>query len=662
MLNNFINQFPYSDYHEMNLDWIIKIVKALYVEMVSFEASHTIQFADPIQWDITKQYEAYTIVSDEDTSASYMSKVPVPAGISLSNSEYWLILGSLIIDTDARNAINDILDFITNAYESGTTASSNRYIGDYVVVSGKLYIVTDNISSGSAYVENTNIAATTIENMIIGIINKAIAYVTPEQFGAVGNGVNDDTEALQAALDSNKGIVLCAQGKVYRTTDTVYIGSNTIFNLNGSTIYGNIVNPELPVIKNKDYGMAGVSNICITNGTIQGSGDDNNVGDQGHAISFWVVDNAIISNIKTRNTCGDGLGMREVSNAIIQNVDIGNYGRNGISPTAGSFVFENVNVSGTAFVGADPGRGFDAEPNSASDQVKASFFNCTFTDMTFVDFRTPEGGIFLFELSFNNVIINGRPFGLRFKATNHVKAHNIIVNNVKVNIVANTGKNIIVENVSNIIFDSVYISHVAPSTANTTAFSGTFDHITFKNMDLSMFSGNGYSVRGGFTNCTFDNMIMRFFAETGFSGNRFINSTISYYRGSADDDSNNTFINTDAPTSLLDANNYWGNARTKKITLTSNQSLKITRSTAYYSYLITVRVSGNNDRSLYFISGKAEGSSKNSFDKLVGNDTLSATVDNENPITTLTNLTNKSIVVAFVLINGDIPSFEIITP
>lgn len=53
---------------------------------------YQIKFADPIYWDITKQYEPYTIVKDED-GVGYLSKQPVPAGIAISNQEYWQSLG-----------------------------------------------------------------------------------------------------------------------------------------------------------------------------------------------------------------------------------------------------------------------------------------------------------------------------------------------------------------------------------------------------------------------------------------------------------------------------------------------------------------------------------------------------------------------------------------
>lgn len=645
-------EFPHTRTYDGDLGYIIKKLTELEHFYNDFLVYNQITYADPIQWVISSTYKAYTIVTDEDTNASYISKKAVPAGIELSNSEYWLVLGSLVIDTDARAMIDKILKFITNAYETDTTATAVRYPGDYLVIGDTLYKVISEINVGDTYTENYNIIADTIENMVKALLEKYSAYVTPEMFGAVGNGVNDDTDAIQAALDSDAGIVLFKQGKVYRVTDTVYIGSNTVMNLNGSTIWGDMSNITYPVIRNKNYGEGGIKNIAITNGFVQGVGADNNVSDQGHAISFWLVDNVIISNIKTINTCGDGMGMRDTTNAIIQNVEIGNFGRNGISPTSGSFIFTNVNMIGTAFEGANPGRGFDAEPNSASDKVIATFYNCTFTDMTFVDFNTAEGGIFPFELSFNNVTLNGRPFALRFRATNHVKAKNIFVRDVRANILANTGKNIIVNNVSNIIFDNVYISHPAPSTANTTAFSGDFDHCTFKNMDLSMFTSNGYSVRGGFIDCTFENMIMRFFAETAFSGNKFINSTLSYYRGSSEDDDNNIFINTTAPSTLLTANKYWDPVKTQSYLIATNTDLIITHTSTHIAYMIVCETSGTVKQAIYLITGRGTGT-LTIANKVFGDDLLTIVSDDNDLKITLTNIHSANNRIMVIPIYGD---------
>lgn len=46
-------------------------------------------FADPIEWDITSEYESLTVV--KNLGNSYVSKQAVPAGIALNNSDYWIL-------------------------------------------------------------------------------------------------------------------------------------------------------------------------------------------------------------------------------------------------------------------------------------------------------------------------------------------------------------------------------------------------------------------------------------------------------------------------------------------------------------------------------------------------------------------------------------------
>lgn len=66
-------------------------------------------------------------------------------------------------------------------------------------------------------------------------------YVTPEQFGAVGDGVTDDTAAWQAMLDSGCQRVVCGKDKTYyfaQTLLTITQTANTMFeiDLNGSRL------------------------------------------------------------------------------------------------------------------------------------------------------------------------------------------------------------------------------------------------------------------------------------------------------------------------------------------------------------------------------------------------------------------------------------------
>ena len=61
-----------------------------------------------------------------------------------------------------------------------------------------------------------------------------MAYVTPEMFGAKGDGVTDDTEPIQTAFDSGE-MVLFSQ-KTYLITGRIKVSSNTIIEGNSATL------------------------------------------------------------------------------------------------------------------------------------------------------------------------------------------------------------------------------------------------------------------------------------------------------------------------------------------------------------------------------------------------------------------------------------------
>lgn len=159
-------EFPHTRDYEGDLGFVIKKIIELTEKYNDFFAYNSIKFADPLQWNITKQYEAFTLVFDYDSGYSYISKRPVPSGVNISNPDYWSLVGPLIVDAKARTSIDIILRFIANIYESGTTATSVRQVGEYVVVNGNLYKTTTAINIGETYSEGFNITATTIENMI----------------------------------------------------------------------------------------------------------------------------------------------------------------------------------------------------------------------------------------------------------------------------------------------------------------------------------------------------------------------------------------------------------------------------------------------------------------------------------------------------------------
>lgn len=117
--NLFNHEYPYTDFHELNLDWIINTIKKLEHGFNDFVAVNTIKFEG--DWDINKSYGPYTVVNRNGNG--FLSLKAVPAGITIDNADYWQQISdyqSLYIAFNARitaneNAISDIKSDMTDA-------------------------------------------------------------------------------------------------------------------------------------------------------------------------------------------------------------------------------------------------------------------------------------------------------------------------------------------------------------------------------------------------------------------------------------------------------------------------------------------------------------------------------------------------------------------
>lgn len=242
------NQYPYLNITDLNLDFILNAIREMKNEVTNFVSINAIKYADPIQWNITSQYEKNTIVIDPVTGTAYISVAPVPSGVSLTRSEYWTVvfdLGSFV----TRAAQN-----FTSHWESETTTTATfaTTTGGWLVWGDVLYRALTNITAGDTYVVGGNIEHFTVEDLynayldtianilalvgdladlntsdktsIVNAINEVLSnvvnldtaintrvdneiaarkskpFVNVKDYGAVGDGVTNDTQAIAAAI------------------------------------------------------------------------------------------------------------------------------------------------------------------------------------------------------------------------------------------------------------------------------------------------------------------------------------------------------------------------------------------------------------------------------------------------------------------------------
>lgn len=266
--------FPYANFHELNLDWILHELKELKTEITNFVAINSVKYANPITWDITSQYETNTVVLDSSGNA-YLSVQPVPAGVALDREEYWTKIGNFSALWDSvRSAITPFDEQHSN------TASVDHKAGDWVWLENDLLLITKNITAGDKYVEGSNCQKTNLHDLFVTLgdtitnevntlsgelqdeitarengdtaldgkitaeaqaraaadekltddIAKTGSITNFKAFGAVGDGVADDTHAIKDCLAyaaENKKAIMGNFG-TYKINDTI--------NINGATI------------------------------------------------------------------------------------------------------------------------------------------------------------------------------------------------------------------------------------------------------------------------------------------------------------------------------------------------------------------------------------------------------------------------------------------
>lgn len=168
--------FPFTNLHELNLDWLVQIVRQLQTELSQFVALNTIKYANPFQWNIASQYTQNTLVIDPRDGTAYLSVQPVPQGVQITNTEYWTPVFTLQNFTDAlKRAITTPQETIGAGASADIPAKTVFWAGDQLV-----YAPND-IPVGTIIIPGTNCQPVTVVDLINEVYQTAYAVYNESQ-------------------------------------------------------------------------------------------------------------------------------------------------------------------------------------------------------------------------------------------------------------------------------------------------------------------------------------------------------------------------------------------------------------------------------------------------------------------------------------------------
>ena len=168
--------WPFTNLHELNLDWILEAIKSQETRLQDFVALNTIKYADPFQWDITKQYETNTVVINPQDGTAYLSVQPVPSGVQITNTDYWTPIFTLQYFTTAlKKAITLPQETIGAGASSDIPAKTVFWAGDQLVYA------PEEIPVGTIIIPGTNCRPVTVMDLINEVYQTAYAVYNASQ-------------------------------------------------------------------------------------------------------------------------------------------------------------------------------------------------------------------------------------------------------------------------------------------------------------------------------------------------------------------------------------------------------------------------------------------------------------------------------------------------
>ena len=164
----------------------------------AFVETNILKYSDPIDWSISTQYEANTIVRNgEDV---YLSKQAVPAGVAVTHPDYWFKVGDL---STYQLQLDTIRHQIAADDEGNNVNASKTYAEDSIFwLNGYLSEAVTTITVGQTFVLNENYKRVTVIELLDDLDSKLTNHINTVQ-----SSLDSDITRLEAITGSSKRII-----------------------------------------------------------------------------------------------------------------------------------------------------------------------------------------------------------------------------------------------------------------------------------------------------------------------------------------------------------------------------------------------------------------------------------------------------------------------
>lgn len=233
-------------------------------------------------WSKLRSYNFFDVVKDVAGSSYIAIKPAVPANTELTDEEFWFKWS----DPDAQlNELQEIVKTYNERISQNTSAIAAKAPTNHASEES-IYGVGNELNYGHVRLAADDTPMTSDANMGIAATPKTVKsniskiVITPEMFGAVGDGVANDTNALIAAIKaaSKKNVTLFLAGSYNIASDIVIDNDSAPNGLNvegaSNTTFSidNIPTSTTTIKLNSNkIIVSGVSNVYMRGVSITGS-------------------------------------------------------------------------------------------------------------------------------------------------------------------------------------------------------------------------------------------------------------------------------------------------------------------------------------------------------------------------------------------------------